>query len=546
MLGFLRYFKRAAKLKGKIKRAGGAGEAGEQVDRSIYRIGIFGHKDCGKTVFLTTAYAFSKDSTDLQLLAMGETQAYLEENFNLMKGMGDDRVTGQKLESRKFPSPTSGDRKLSFSAQIGKTMNVSLEMMDYSGKNLYIDSSGGIPQNLADFFELCDCVLFFIDPAGINNEGELTRRTASFTRLIEQLSGPNKRLNVPIGLVVTKADELTGFKSGWQSALIDSGSGYIKGYRFNDFLSSIVKQRYLSDYPEWVNTLKTLLIRFQSFFNPLIKSTLDYQVFFVSSIGNSPSDIIEGAGGAGKIPPRDFRPLGVNRPIEWALKRIRACRRANVFGGVLKWVVFASLLIAMIVSIFNVYNKARIDSLVNKISSLKLDRLEDYSQLASAFDSYSNNFIVKLFFGDFRRVSNEKYNILAGISGNDWVRTQFQQFDMMKDSTTVLLSVINDPATGTELYKQASTSFKNILGLAENLERSVKTQGYSTAWMTSDINTWRELLANMPAAEDHSRVAGLIGEYNALKRDLSESLSNKNYVYLLDVGGSRQFPGKLT
>jgi len=546
MLGFLRYFKRAAKLKGKIKRPGEPGAAAEPVDRSIYRIGIFGHKDTGKTVFLTSVYAFSKDSSDLQLLAMGETQAYLEENFNLMKGTGDDQITGQKIDSRRFPTSTADDKKLSFSAQLGKTMNVSLEVMDYSGKNLYIDSSGGIPQNLADFFDICDCVLFFIDPAGINNEGELTRRVASFTRLIDQLSGRGKKLDIPVGLVVTKADELPGFKSGFQSTLIGNNAGYIKGQRFNDFLSGIVRQRYLSDYPEWKNTLKALLNRFQSFFNPLIRRTLDYQVFFVSSIGGSSRELKGEPGDKGPVPPRDFRPLGVSKPIEWALGRIRACRRATVFNGILKWVLFATLLITIFVSFFNIYNKMKIESLVNKISSLKFDRLEDYSSLASAFNSYSNDFFVKLFFDDFRKISNEKYNMFAGVSGDDWIRSQFQQFDLMKDSTAALLSITDDPGSDAESYKSALTSLGNVLSMAEELERTVKTQGYSTAWMTSDLKSWREVIDNLPPPEDHEKVSVLIGEYDGLKRDFSENLGNKNYAYLLDTGDARQFPGKLT
>lgn len=546
MLGFLRYFKRAAKLKGKVKRPGAPGEPAEQIDRSIYRIGIFGHKDTGKTVFLTSVYAFSKDSSDLQLLAMGETQAYLEENFNLMKGKGDDRITGEKIESRRFPGPTSDDRRLHFSAQLGKTMNVSLEVMDYSGKNLYIDSSGGIPQSLADFFEICDCVLFFIDPEGINNEGELTRRVASFTSLIEQLSGRGKKLTIPVGLVVTKADELPGFKSGFQSALIGNNAGYIKGQRFNDFLSGIVKQRYLSDYPEWKNTLKALLNRFQSFFNPLIRRTLDYQVFFVSSIGGSAPEILGESGGKTPVPPRDFRPLGVSRPIEWALGRIRACRRAAVFNGVLKWVVLVSLLITIFVSFFNIYNKMKIDSLVNKISGLKFDRLEDYSDLASAFNGYSNDFFVKLFFDDFRKISNEKYNMFAGVSGDEWIRSQFQQFDLMKDSTAVLLSITDDPGSDTELYKKALASLGGILTMAEDLERTVKTQGYSTAWMTNDLKSWREILNNLPPAEDHEKISKLLGEYTALRQDFNENLGSKNYDYLLDMNDNRQLPGKLS
>jgi hypothetical protein len=188
----------------------------------------------------------------------------------------------------------------------------------------------------------------------------------------------------------------------------------------------------------------------------------------------------------------------------------------------------------------------KINSLVDKISTLKFDRLEDYSELASAFNSYSNNILVKLFFGDFRRVSNEKYNVFAGISGDDWIRSQFQQFDMMRDSTTVLLSIANDPGAETELYKKALSSFGDILALAEDLERSVKTQGYSTAWMTDDINSWREALGNMPAVEDHEKVSKLIGEYAVLKKDFNENMSGKNYVYLLDISDARQFPGKLS
>jgi hypothetical protein len=463
-----------------------------------------------------------------------------------MKGTGDDQITGEKIDSRRFPVSTSDDKKLSFSAQLGKTMNVSLVMMDYSGKNLYIDSSGGIPQDLADFFDICDCVLFFIDPDGINNEGELTRRVASFTRLIEQLSDRGKKLRIPVGLVVTKADELPGFKSGFQSELIGNNAGYMKGLRFNDFLSGIVKQRYLSDYPDWKNTLKALLIRFQSFFNPLIKSTLDYQVFFVSSIGSSHHDLMGESEGKGAVPPRDFRPLGVSKPIEWALGRIRACRRANIFNGILKWAVFVSLLITIFVSFFNIYNKMKIDSLVNKISNLKFDRLEDYSDLASAFNGYSNDFFVKLFFNDFKKVSREKYNMYAGISGDAWMRSQFQQFDLMKDSTAILLSITDDPGSDIELYKTALTSLGNILTMGEELERSVKTQGYSTAWMASDLKSWREVLNNLPSAEDHEKISKLIGEYTNLRQDFNENLSDKNYVYLLDVNDARQFPGKLT
>ena len=546
MLGFLRYFKKAAKLAGKAKRPGAPGEPAEQIDKSIYRIGLFGHNDVGKTVFLTSVYAFSKDSPDFQLVAMGDTQAYLEGNFNLMKGKGGDQAVGDQIDVRKFPDSTSTEKTLSFSAQIGKTFNVSLETIDYSGQNLYIDSAGGLPQSLADFYQLCDCVLFFIDPDAINNESELTRRVASFTQLIKQLSGPSNKLRIPVGLVVTKADELPGFKSGLQSSLISNGFGPLKALRFNDFLSGIVKQPHLSDYPGWKNTLRTVLSRFQSFFTPLIRSTLDYQVFFVSSTGSAPQVISDESGSTSKAPPGDFRPLGVNQPIEWALKRIRACRRAAVLNVILKWFVFILLSFVMLVSLANVYNIKKIDSLVGNITNLKLDRLEAYSDLASAFNNYSDNFLIKLFFSDFKDVAHEKYNHFAGISGNDWIRVQFEQFDLAKDSAAVLIAIANEPGSDTLSYKAALSTLNDLLVLAGELERSIKTQGYSTSWMANDLMSWRETLDKMPSVEDHQTVSQLIGEYLKLKADFTASLTDKDYMYLLDISDQSQFPGKLS
>jgi hypothetical protein len=543
MPSFLRYLKKASKLKGKGKAPA---EKGEQIDKSIYRVGIFGHNDVGKTVFLTSAYAFSKDSPDLQLLAMGDTQAYLEENFNLMKGTGSDRITREKIETRKFPDSTSAEKKLSFSAQIGKTVNVSLETLDYSGRNIYIDSPAGMPKDLLEFFQLCDCILFFIDPNAINNEGEFTRRVASFTQLIKQLTGTGKKLKIPVGLVITKADELPGFKSGLQSILVRNGFGYVKALRFNDFLNGVVKQQYLADYPEWKETLKSMLSRFRSFFSPLIKSTLDYQVFFVSSTGSPPQPMAGEAGNKTGSPPKDFRPLGVSRPIEWALRRIRARRRAYVLNAVLKWFIFASLFAVLLVGFANVYNIKKINSLVNKVSSLKLDRLDAYGELASAFNGYSNNFIIKLFFGDFRRVSQDQYGHFAGISGDDWMRAQFEQFNLMKDSAVVLVNAVEDPGTDSASYAVSVSNLNNLLSMAEDLERSVRTQGYSTAWMESDLSQWRETLNNMPTAEDHAAVSKLIGEFDDLKQDFTDNIDQKNYVYLLDTGDNSQFPGQLT
>ena len=538
----LKYLKKAARLKGKIKRP----EAkGEQIDKSIYRIGLFGHTGAGKTVFLTVAHAFSKNSRDFQLLAMGDTQAYLEENYNMMKSAGG-QAPGDRSRSPKFPGPTSSDRKLSFSVQLGKSINVPLETLDYPGKNVYIDSPMGIQQNLMDFFLICDCVLFFIDPGAINSEGELAKRVSSFTQVIKQLSGSKRNLDIPVGLVITKADELPGFKSGSLSTLIKNEAGYLKGMRFNDFLNKVAQQQYLAHYPEWKTNLKAVLVRLQSFFIPLIRSTLDYQVFFVSSTGNLPETISSESGLKSKIPPPDFRPLGVTQPIEWALKRIRACKRGVILSKVSKWFVFAAVVLLLIVSSLNVYNKVKIDSLIKNISELKLDRFEAYGKMISILNGYSNDIILRIFFGDFRNVAREKYEHYADLSGNGKMQGQFQQFDAVKDSANTLLAAASDRGSDSISYKNALADMDKLIGSAADLERSLKTQGYDTGWMLSDINSWKEDLGKMPSVEDHAKIFSLITDYNNLKQDFDTNLDKNNYTYLLDLSDNSQFPGKLS
>jgi hypothetical protein len=207
-MGMPGIFKKAGKLK---KKADQKAEKGEQVDHSIFRIGVYGHKGVGKTVFFTIAYIDSKRSPDFEIMALGETQEILEEKYNLMRGQGMDLATGHKIAGRRFPPLSTGEQRLNFEVRTGRNTIIPINTIDYSGELIYIDARGDLKQNLIDFFKECECILFFIDPDAIKNEGERSNRVAAFTDLISQLSGPEKRLKIPVGLVVSKADELPGF-----------------------------------------------------------------------------------------------------------------------------------------------------------------------------------------------------------------------------------------------------------------------------------------------------------------------------------------------
>jgi hypothetical protein len=526
-MGLLGIFKKAGQAK---KKTDQAGDKGEQIDRSLYRIGIYGHKGVGKTVFFTIVYAFSKKQEDFELMALGETQEILEEKFNLMRGKGMDLKTGQTIEARRFPPLSTGEQKLDFEVRVGKNTIVPVTTMDYSGELIYIDTRGELKQSLIDFFKNCECVLFFIDPDGLQNEAERSNRVAAFTDLIAQLSGPEKRLKMPVGLVITKADELAGFKSADQSVLIGLGTGYIRALNFAGLLRGVLKQRNVASRPEWKNELESILNRLESFFKPLINRTMDFQVFFVSSTGNNPEVISDSTGEKVKVPPEDLSPLGVSFPLRWAIDRIGAYRQSIIHWAILKWTFLIVALIINLVALGNIYNGMKIRSLLWDIKSTGGDYSEVNRTIAKKYENYAKNFIIKSFFGEFSRKAmvEAKYFSTAGArQAHSELESEFKAVIKTWDNK---MSAINEQDTAA--YNKALLDGDSLLDKAAEIAKGVTDQNLKKS-MDSQIASRKQQRTDMPTGADLSAKQSLAKDYQQLVRDFKDRLAMLDYDYLL-------------
>lgn len=537
-MSILNIFKKAAKLKKKSELP-----AGKEIDESIFRIGVYGHKGVGKTVFFTIVYAFSKRSPKFEIMALGETQEILEEKFNLMRGKGIDNETGKNISTRRFPPLSTGEQKLNFEIRVGKNKVVPVNTLDYSGELVFIDSRGDAKQELIEYFKDCECVFFFIDPESIKNEGERSNRIASFTDLIDQLSSIKKKLKIPIGLVISKADEMPGFKSAEQSILIGKGAGFIRAMNFAGFLRGVLKQRSISGRPDWKSEVEKMLNRLESFFKPLINRTLDYQVFFISSTGNSPETITDEEGDKIKVPPDDLQPLGVSNPLEWAISRIAAYRRAVVYKSILKWTALVVLLIVDIIAFGHIYNHVKIRTMFREISQLTGSTSSINSQTGIRYKRYANQFVVRNFFSEFSNQAIEQSKLYLNRGSSQAKSELDRRINKILSPLDAKIKTLSTLGADTAKYNASLIEIEADLNLADSLANSLDDAGGRDR-TKAKIAQKRDGIKSVPTVAEVSQTQELVNEYKKLKKEFYDNLARQDFDYLLGDTPDR-FPAKL-
>jgi hypothetical protein len=537
-MGISGIFGKAGKAKEKYDKSQ---EKREAVDKSLFRIGVYGHKGVGKTVFFTVAYASSKHSPDFEIMALGETQEILEEKYNLMRGQGIDMGSGKKIAERRFPPLSTGEQRLNFEIRVGKNKIVPVNSIDYSGELIYIDAKGDIKQNLIDFFKNCECVLFFIDPDAIQNEGERSNRIAAFTDLIGQLSGIEKHLKIPIGLVVSKSDELRGFKSAEQSVLIGSGNGYIRALNFSGFLRGVLKQRKVAGRSDWKDEMELMLNRLESFFKPLLNRTLDYQVFFISSTGNSP-DVVSGSDyDKVKVPPEDLRPLGVTEPLKWAISRISAYRRAVVYKSVLKWSFLIIALIIDIMAFGHFYNYLKVKDLQRKIESTYREESGANSRIAGYYRNYSNNIIIRNFFGEYSKKAMAESIYYSKLGNRQAQKSQQEQIGQMMAQTESDFSSLGLFKADTIRYDSARVALETKIKSVDSAAALLNDAGLK-AEIGGRLAKVKLGLERAPTGGEISQTQKLSDRYDIVLANFRDNLSMQDYDYLLN---KEKFPAFL-
>ena len=378
------------------------------------KIGLFGHTNVGKTVFFTVLFETARNDPKFKLDAREhQTAAELLRNWEDMTGLGitvrDARRVDKKVP-RRFPPPTSETKYLSFVAVLNRRTRLPLTSVDYRGEIASIHEQPELKEELFKFLSHSDCLLFFMEPNAIQSEVDCREQTASFNDILQRLSdGNSKGLAIPVGLVITKADQLVGFEDESQTSLIGPGCEYSKAEGYQKFIDQLLQQSQIKRRDRWSAELKTILNRLRTFFETLSIMNLDFQVFFVSALGNPALHEIGDKGETVLTPPRELKPIGIKEPFHWAVKRILTRKRLKTLRKIAKWIFALTLIWVLFYSIPNLLNLAfwypKIDSVEkrieqggyqNNLAALGADNLGEFEKI---YARYTRRSLVSSFFG---------------------------------------------------------------------------------------------------------------------------------------------------
>lgn len=339
----------ASKQKGK-KGEGGGGltwPAGT-------RIGIFGHDNSGKTVYYTVLNEECKISKDLQIsVTDNSTAGEFLSNYRSIWGLGSTGEAGTVVDfkgEQKFPDPTKSDKVLQFTAVLNRRKKLPVVAYDYNGKGVSITDRGEISDKIFDFMDGCDGILFFFDPKILGAELQTQAHVASFVNMLERLAPLNKRLPIPVALVVNKSDVLPGFSEN-QTILVSGEEEHFIAEDFELFVEKVLTSNRIASSSEWAGSVRNVLVKLREFLRIVVGRTLDFQIFFVSNTGSNPEKIGTDVGHSIYVPPPKIRPIGVREPFYWLLsaidrgKKIAFFRKAAKFVALISviWMLFYSL-----------------------------------------------------------------------------------------------------------------------------------------------------------------------------------------------------------
>jgi hypothetical protein len=144
-------------------------------------------------------------------------------------------------------------------------------------------------------------------------------------RAVAHLNRIGERLDRPLSLavVVTKADKLLPFQDSRPrpTVLIPDQLREYKHIKADevDKLVRALSQYWGNRDDRWPPIIQQLFDLYAHFFNDLSRVKGDYQIFFVSAMGDVDWDQTQQK----TRPPRTIRPLGIENPITWCLRQIK-------------------------------------------------------------------------------------------------------------------------------------------------------------------------------------------------------------------------------
>ena len=233
------------------------------------KVGLFGHRNVGKTTLLAMFYrqASTGQVPGLRLSAPEpETAEYLAEKI-------------ARIEAGEPPAGTLSETELKLRLYHGSA-RYDLILKDYQGEHVTLGSN----EPILDFFADCDAVLFCLDPTGSTEPAERLRRQQEVEGLLETYLEQSRNLKVqrPIAIVVTKYDRVV------------AAQGLIP-------VEGLLEKR------------------FGMTLHAIKHNAPDAATFAVSAYGPS--------GGEDGSPPAELEPQGLDAPLLWVASKLETIDR---------------------------------------------------------------------------------------------------------------------------------------------------------------------------------------------------------------------------
>ncbi len=378
------------------------------------RIGIFGHANAGKTVYFTVLNEDCKISKKLQISVTDTaTAGEFLSHYRSIWGLGTATDAGTVVDfrgERKFPDSSKSDKILKFNAIVDRKKKLPVVTYDYPGDAVSISSADEISDKVIDFMAGCDGLLFFYDPKILGAELESQARVASYVNMLEILAPIRTRLPIPIGVVITKADILPGFKEE-RAQLIGPEDEYLTSEDFDIFLERVLASPRVASDSAWAGSVRNVLVKLKEFLQVVLRRTLDFQMFFISCTGVQPEKIGTGVGHSIYAPPPKMQPVGVKEPFYWLLNSIVRNKRLSRLRTVAKYAAMLSVLWMVVYSLPYLYHFKIVfpkpAKVVQSISDAHNGNLvnansKERAEIVNAYEKYGRARIVDWFFGDFR------------------------------------------------------------------------------------------------------------------------------------------------
>ncbi len=246
------------------------------------RIGLFGHRNVGKTTLLAMFYrqASTGQVPGLRLAAAEPASAeYLAEKI-------------AQIESGEPPAGTLAETELKLRLYRGQA-RFDIIVKDYQGEHITLGSD----EPIQAFFADCDAVLLCLDPDGSTNPTDRRRRQQEIEDLLERYIDRSEDTTTgrPIALILTKYDRVL-------AALQKQGDGG-------------------SDDPSSWGVDQLVEARYGMTLHALAAHAPQGAIFAVSSYGRGAKE--------GR-PPAVLHPLGLERPLGWMAEQLETSDQAQL------------------------------------------------------------------------------------------------------------------------------------------------------------------------------------------------------------------------